>query len=31
MKEIQVELDAKKLESAVLQEELERLKAQVLV
>uniref|UniRef100_A0A0E0R6H6 Uncharacterized protein n=1 Tax=Oryza rufipogon TaxID=4529 RepID=A0A0E0R6H6_ORYRU len=28
MKEIQVELDAKKLESAVLQEELERLKAQ---
>uniref|UniRef100_A0A0D3HUP7 Uncharacterized protein n=1 Tax=Oryza barthii TaxID=65489 RepID=A0A0D3HUP7_9ORYZ len=31
MKEIQVELDVKKLESAVLQEELERLKAQVLV
>ena len=31
MKEIQVELDAKKLESAVLQEELKRLKAQVLV
>nr|BAD35392.1 hypothetical protein [Oryza sativa Japonica Group] len=30
MKEIQVELDAKKLESAVLQEELERLKAQAL-
>uniref|UniRef100_A0A0E0PLU4 Uncharacterized protein n=1 Tax=Oryza rufipogon TaxID=4529 RepID=A0A0E0PLU4_ORYRU len=28
MKEIQAELDAKKLESAVLQEELERLKAQ---
>jgi hypothetical protein len=31
MKEIQVELDAKKLESAVLQEELERLKARVLM